>query len=114
MHQKVPFVPPSAQPGPTRLTTMKNAERFYLFHSKSATAVWLALYSPGLLPDSPHAHWTQHVTSIWIVGIPITATRHLFFKDLPGFGPPPAPKHRPNHSRAQTLLMLAIFTAVMP
>ena len=56
------------------------------------------------------------IVTLWLTGIPIAATRHLFFKNppnLPGFGPPPKPRPRPKRSRVGTIMILAIFTAIM-
>ncbi|MDE0198490.1 MAG: hypothetical protein OXH93_15635 [Caldilineaceae bacterium] len=95
---------------------MKDAARYYFKYGILTTTVWVALDALGLMPDNPYGSWLQELTTIWLTGIPITATRHLFFKnlpDLPGFGPPPKPRPRPKHSRVGTIMILAIFTAVM-
>ena len=92
---------------------MKDAVKFYYMYSITGTAAWFALSTLGLLRDNPHDSWLQDSTTIWLGGIPLVAVRHLFFKNLPGFSPPPKPKPRPKHSRTKTLLFLAIFVAIM-
>jgi len=95
---------------------MKDAARYYFKYSMLTTIVWGTLNALGLMPDNPYGSWLQELTTIWLTGIPIAATRHLFSKtspNLPGFGPPPKPRPRPKHSRAGTIMILAIFTAIM-
>lgn len=92
---------------------MKDAAKYYFKYGMLTTTVWVALNALGLMPDNPYGSWLQYLTTIWLTGIPIAATRHLLFKNLPGFGPPPKPRPRPKHSRVGTFMILAIFTAIM-
>ena len=92
---------------------MKDAAKHYFLYGILTTVIWIALKSLGLLPHTPHDSWLRELSIIWLSGLVAEATRPLLFKNPPELTPPTLPRPRPNHSRAITLLILAIFVVIM-